>query len=80
MERESDNNNLAPVYKDILDRLERVIELQEAAQDTAATSVEWEFMYTNADAGGTLVGWEPFAVTSPSPGVHFVWWRRRRGP
>ena len=24
------------------------------------------------------LGWEAFAVTSPSPGVNFIWWRRKR--
>ena len=25
-------------------------------------------------------GWEPFAVTAPSPGVHFIWLRRLEAP
>lgn len=77
MDQHSDPENLGAYHKDVLARLDRLDALVDqldalvARQDTRV----WDVCYTGFDTASPE-GWEPFAVTSPSPGVTFVWWRR----
>ena len=65
MERMSDPQYTASVYLDVLDRLERLVELLEARP-------EWEVDCTHWPGRPSGDGWEPFAGDGTR-----VYWRRR---
>ena len=63
----SERKHLSPFYEDVLDLLLSIEEkLERDAEPT------WEVMYTNSESP-SVIGWEPFSVTAPSPDVTFIW-------
>lgn len=67
--RSSDPAYTAPVYEDILEQLDQIIELLKDAT--------WEVTSTGDDHTSPGPGWEPFAVFNAGPNRPSVWWRRR---
>ncbi len=81
MERESENKHLGPFQKDVLDRLERIIEILGdlvGALRRDHTEATWEVTLTRSNPTEAPYspgpGWEPMAYN----GTVFYWKRRRR--
>ena len=75
MERHSENAHLSPYHRDVLERLDRIIELLEAEKDA-----EWDVCDTHQEQDNPVTltaGWKPFAVTQ-DPGGYRLWWCRRK--